>query len=232
MTIPRAVFVLPFIIVGCTSPQQRDAEEQQRYNRANESWQSRQTSRPGVHGVKNASLVANADGAVRQKSSLLNVDVDASKVIFVVDASGSMLDKMGRVTSEVAKAIRQMPAGMRFNIVMLSEDSWESVRDGYIATDEAGKKQAADYLSDVSAHGSSDPIPGLRAVFAAAPDVVFLMTDGDFPNDNQVLETIRKLNPKHTVTINTVAVVDSGYEYELLLKTIADENNGKFLTLK
>jgi len=72
------------------------------------------------------------------------------------------------------------------------------------------------------------PIPGLRAAFAAEPQLIYLLTDGDFPNNTAVLEEIRKLNAARRVKINTIAFMDHGEEYERTLKQIADENGGVF----
>jgi hypothetical protein len=90
------------------------------------------------------------------------------------------------------------------------------------------KRKAYDFLDKTAPHGSSDPIPGLKAAFAAQPQLIYMLTDGDFPNNAQLLEELRKLNKDKKVKINTIAFMDRGEEYEKLLKQIADENGGLF----
>ena len=58
--------------------------------------------------------------------------------------------------------------------------------------------------------------------------MIYILTDGDFPNNAQVLEELRKLNKDKRVKINTIAFMDRGEAYEKLLKQIADENGGAF----
>ena len=56
----------------------------------------------------------------------------------------------------------------------------------------------------------------------------YILTDGDFPNNDQVIAEIRRLNKDKKVKINTIAFMDRGEAYEKLLKQIADENGGLF----
>ena len=60
------------------------------------------------------------------------------------------------------------------------------------------------------------------------PQLIYMLTDGDFPDNNRVIEEIRKLNKDKKVKINTIAFMDRGEQYEKLLKQIADENGGLF----
>jgi hypothetical protein len=115
-----------------------------------------------------------------------------------------------------------------FDIIFFSEDTFVALdKQLMLATPEV-KRKAYDFLDKTAPHGSSDPIPGLRAAFSTQPQLIYMLTDGDFPNNAQLLEEIRKLNMDKKVKINTIAFMDRGEEYEKLLKQIADDNGGLF----
>ncbi|HZL37835.1 MAG TPA: hypothetical protein VFC78_21130 [Tepidisphaeraceae bacterium] len=58
----------------------------------------------------------------------------------------------------------------------------------------ANKRRAMDFLEGSTAVGSTDPIPGLEAAFRQRPQVIYLLTDGDFPDNDAVLRRICQLN--------------------------------------
>ena len=79
--------------------------------------------------------------------------------------------------------------------------------------------------------GQTDPIPALELAFKQKPQLIFLLTDGDFPDNNAVLSRCRELNKDHTVKINTIAFVgdsDNDVEFMKVLTDIAKENGGLF----
>jgi len=79
------------------------------------------------------------------------------------------------------------------------------------------------------ARGSTDPIPGLELAFKQQPDLIYLLTDGDFPDNAAVLKFIREHNVgAHKAKINTIAFMDHGAAYEKVLQDIARENDGVF----
>jgi hypothetical protein len=56
-----------------------------------------------------------------------------------------------------------------------------------------------------------------------------MLTDGDFPNNDEIIQEIRKLNASKKVKINTIAFgEDTEQNFHKFLKQIADENGGLF----
>ena len=99
---------------------------------------------------------------------------------------------------------------------------------------------AHDWFADHRHHGwATCPLTEngfLRVAMQQKPDVVYLLTDGDFPNNNAVLEEIRKLNAgTKKVKINTIAFVnekDTDEDFKELLQKIATESGGAFRQVK
>jgi hypothetical protein len=152
----------------------------------------------------------------------------ANRVVFLCDSSGSMMNKFDTLRQELRKAVDRLKGGQAFDIIFFSADRYVALDEQLLLALPETKRRAFDFLDKTAPHDSSDPIPGLRAAFATKPELIYMLTDGDFPNNAQVLAEIRKLNKEHQVKINTIAFMDRGEEYEKLLKQVAEENGGAF----
>jgi len=169
--------------------------------------------------------IPGGGGGIGPKSPFMGVSGNAMKVVYLCDSSGSMMTKFDTLRQELRKAADGLKPIQSFDIIFFSEDSFVALdpKSLLLATPET-KRKAYDFLDKTAPHGSSDPIPGLRAAFAVQPQLIYILTDGDFPNNAQVLEEVRKLNKDKKVKVNTIAFMDRGEEYEKLLKQLADEN--------
>jgi hypothetical protein len=96
-----------------------------------------------------------------------------------------------------------------------------------LATPE-NKRKAFDLIDKISPTGSTDPIPALDLAFKQGAELIYLLTDGDFPDNKATVDEIHRLNPGKLVRINTIAFMDHDEGYENLLHKIADENGGAF----
>jgi hypothetical protein len=92
----------------------------------------------------------------------------------------------------------------------------------------ANRQRAQGFLDEIIPSGATDPLPALELALRQQPDLIWLLTDGDFPDNDAVLKFLRQRNPGGKVQINTIAFVDRGEGYEKVLQTIASENRGKF----
>jgi hypothetical protein len=151
-----------------------------------------------------------------------------NKIVFLCDASGSMMPKFDALRTELRKAIDHLQPTQQFDVIFFSEDTYLALDNQLQYALPESKRKAYDLLDKTAPHSTSDPIPGLRAAFAASPELIFMLTDGDFPNNEKVREEIKKLSASKKVIINTIAFMDRGETYETLLKQIADETRGTF----
>jgi hypothetical protein len=95
------------------------------------------------------------------------------------------------------------------------------------------KRKAAKWLDDLTTSGTSDPIPGLEVAFKGKPELMYILTDGDFPNNNDVLSKVTQLNGGRKTRINTIAFVttmddETSDSFVKFLETLADQNGGKY----
>ncbi len=156
----------------------------------------------------------------------------ARRVIYVCDASGSMIPKLEPLKVELGKAIMGLKAIQQFNVIFFRAESVPQsfARDLVFASPE-GKANLIKFLADVTAAGETNPLPGIEQAFRQKPQMIILLTDGDFPDNDAVLSRVRQLNKEHKVRINTIAFVgqaDTDVKFKELLETIAKENGGSY----
>jgi uncharacterized protein with von Willebrand factor type A (vWA) domain len=161
-----------------------------------------------------------------------NIFTDRNKslrVAYVCDASGSMMMKFDGLRVELRKAVDALRPPQSFQIIFFQETSCSPVDPkGLLFVTPENKRRAFDFVDKTAPRGSTDPIPALDMAFKQDAELIFLLTDGDFPDNKAVLDEIHKLNPDKKVRINTIAFMDHDEEYEKLLRKIADENGGAF----
>ena len=178
--------------------------------------------------------IPGGGGGIGPKSPFMGMSGNAMKVAYVCDSSGSMMNLFDTLRQELRKACDTLKPIQSFNIIFFSEDNFVALdkQSLLLATPET-KRKAYDFLDKTAPHGSSDPLPGLRSAFANGPQLIYMLTDGDFPNNDAILTEIRKLNKDKKVKINTIAFGnDDGESFHKFLKQIADENGGMYKWVK
>jgi len=158
----------------------------------------------------------------------------ADSVVYVMDRSGSMMDNFEILQLELKKAIGELSEDQRFNVLWFNEgrkpDMWApELRKATIEN----KKSAFAKIDEVVPSGLTDPIPAIHYAlsFKPTPDVMFLLSDGDFNQQNEdVLKSIRQKNRNKRTIINTILFSDEkiGVIGENVLETIARENRGVY----
>jgi hypothetical protein len=159
---------------------------------------------------------------------------NAKTIAFCCDSSGSMIDKFSNLKLELGKAIEGLRVVQQFSIVFFADGKVLSFEGGQLvfATPE-NKRKANKWLDDLTTTGQSDPIPGLEVAFRSKPELMYILTDGDFPNNGDVLKSVEKLNAGKRTRINTIAFVGSAQDetsesFEKFLQTLAGQNGGKY----
>jgi hypothetical protein len=156
---------------------------------------------------------------------------NALKIAFICDASGSMMEKMEALKRQLQTVVQQLRPFQEFSITFFQNETPTYIDVNLILATPENKHKAMAFLADVSTNGSTDPIPGLDIAFAQKPELVYLLTDGDFPDNDKVMAEIHKLNPDNKIKINTIAFTDSSdhdVNFRTLLSNIAKESGGTF----
>jgi hypothetical protein len=176
-------------------------------------------------------------GGIGPKGPVFGHGGNAKRIAFICDASGSMLNKFSTLRRELSNTVQGLRVIQAFNIIFFQEQSCTALDNNQLvmATPE-NKLKATNYLEDkVTPRGETNPIPGIELAFKQKPDLIYILTDGDFPDNAAVLKRIRELNRDHKVKINTIAFVgesDTDTEFMKLLQQIAKENAGNYKFVK
>jgi uncharacterized protein with von Willebrand factor type A (vWA) domain len=104
-----------------------------------------------------------------------------------------------------------------------------------VAATADNRRALAGFLKTVRATGQTDPVPALKRAFevldranAKPGQVVYLLTDGTFADEDAVIGTIARLNADKRVQIHTCLYQYRGRRATELMQRIAAENGGTF----
>ncbi len=117
------------------------------------------------------------------KSDFMGTGGNANDVVFLCDASGSMLSVFAALKAELKKSVSEMSVdedgAMRFNIIFFQDDKAIALfPDGMqIATPDA-KRRATEFIDNQAPYGGTDPIPAIRMGLAEKPQLLYVLTDG------------------------------------------------------
>lgn len=168
------------------------------------------------------------------KANFIGMSGNAHTVAYVCDASGSMMNMMFALKAELRKAIDPLKPIQAFNVIFFADKDRPqalSPKGDLVMANADNKRKAYEFLGTITTAGATNPIPGLENAFRGKPQLIYLLTDGNFPDNNAVLSKIRELNGQKKTKINTILFCDaSNIEKGIveLLKQIADENGGVF----
>ncbi len=158
----------------------------------------------------------------------------ALSVIYVCDCSGSMLTRFDELRQEVVAGVKGLTAEQSFNVIFMGMNQAKALNDDRLipVTAEA-KAKAENWVEGLSPRGQTEPITAMDIAFRQHPDVIFLLTDGDFNDNELVVKWIGEHNKDLRIRINTVAMITSPSENpEKVLTKIADDNGGTYQAWK
>ena len=201
-------------------------------------------------------LLLSADGLLAEAASVAKAGADgldtpipdvqfggvrapeARRIVFVVDASGSMIGAFPSVLDQLEDTLSKLDPRQAFGILLFQRSEW-------IETPPTGRLQPAeprtiersiDWIrNNVLPSGRSNPAAALRRAFTLDPDVIFLVStditgSGEFEIDTgELLAELDQLNPRdrngnRPVRIRCIQLLDP--DPLETLKAIATEHGG------
>jgi len=150
---------------------------------------------------------------------------EAAKIVYVVDRSGSMTDSIDFVKYELKRSIGELTEAKEFHIIFYSSGPpVEMPTRRLVAATDRNKQMAFEFIDTVIAQGETDPSKALERAFECKPELIYLLTDGEF--DRAIIDQVKRLNVGGKVTVHTI-----GFLYrtgEEVLKKIADDSHGNY----
>jgi hypothetical protein len=156
-------------------------------------------------------------------------DEEARKIVFVVDRSGSMTDSIDYVKEELKGSIGELAEKKEFHVLFYSSGPCvEMPTRRLVDATKRNKAFAYEFIDGIIAQGGTDPSDALRRAFAVRPEVIYLLTDGEF--DRAIVGLVRGLNAGGRVRVHTIGFLYTwpGTSAEGVLKQIAVENGGNY----
>lgn len=143
-----------------------------------------------------------------------------------------MSKKAATLKAELRKAVGGLKPIQSFNIIFLQSDGCAALdKSQLVGADRDGKRNALKFLEDATFAGTTDPIPGLTLAFQQHPQLLYLLTDGNFRDNKAVKDKIAELNKDHKVKVNTIAFVGKedkeDSDADFLLTAVDDQDDPK-----
>lgn len=161
----------------------------------------------------------------------------AERIVYLVDASGSMASSLPIVLAELDRSVSRLNASQSFQVVVFREPPPPAPgRDASAALEVFGgsaltllpatdeqKRRLRTWLAGIQPAGRSDPREALVAALSLKPELVFLLTrsirrsgpDSEWAGGNRaVLESLDRLNPfdpatgRRPVVIKAIQFID------------------------
>jgi len=148
------------------------------------------------------------------------------KVVYVSDRSGSMTDSIDYVKFELKRSIGELDEGDEFHGLFFSSGApVEMPTRRLVNATRRNKALAGEFIDRIVPEGETDPSKTIERAFAMRPDVIYLLTDGEF--DRSIVDLTKRLNAGGKVTVHTIGFLYRGGEE--VLKQIAEQNNGHYV---
>jgi hypothetical protein len=180
------------------------------------------------------------------RSGFMGIGGNAHHVVFCIDASGSMsmASKSGGsefddVRAQMLTSISRLSTVQDFDIVMFQVGPViEMPAHRLQPVTPESRAAAARWLDQIVPHAAgSDPVPALNRCFDLLANAdktrkgkqIFLLTDGAFPNNDEVVRCVRNRNKAHDVHVFTYLYGEQDDESAIkMMREIAVESGGRY----
>lgn len=171
----------------------------------------------------------------------------AKRVVFICDVSDSTSRDLANLKLEMIRTIEQMPRleiprpGLPphkhlFSILAFGGDHVQAWRPGrWMPVSPETCASASEFVQSLATSGWDDPVPALRYAVGQHPDLLYLVTSGDFSDPNGVASLLRQINTGHQTKVNCIHF-SSGNSSDAVVRerllAIARENGGVYKFVK
>jgi hypothetical protein len=161
----------------------------------------------------------------------------ARKVVYLVDASGSLVDSFPFVLSEMNLAIEELTGDKAFTVIFFGSDGVIEVPPvGLKWADTRNKRMVREWVApdqgNVNAWGRGDLIQALQRALQYNPDDLVILTDnltGRQSSQEAIDELLTRIDALVTGTVERVHVMQFfDRDPQQVLKTIAERFHGTY----
>lgn len=174
-------------------------------------------------------------GGIGPKSTFVGVSGNARKIVYVLDATGSMMSSFDALRVQLRTAVQNLRPPQSFDIVFINEHNPPPLAPALLFTTPENKRKAQEYVDTMAPRGGTNPLPAITKAFELQPEMIFLLIDpSDFPDKQAVIDLVAKQNTKSKIKLNILAFEGKDAENEKFLKDLATQSGGvyRFITEK
>lgn len=173
-------------------------------------------------------------------STFFGMAGNAYKVVYVVDVSASLLGAMQELNSEMLRSIQALIPTQQFNIVLTFDNQVHEFRQGRLVWANGEHKRAAqEFLSGMAATMGAKPVEAMERAFAARPELIYFLSDGDHEWDTvkaggrtSLEKRLEELNRDRSVRITVIGFEPSAGPPLTLLERLARDHGGNYRTVR
>lgn len=172
---------------------------------------------PAVHATNSVPSpgATAAGGIIGPVSRFFGQVGNAYRIVYVVDVSYSLDRYTDEIIREMQDSIRNLIPSQEFHIVLaVGDEVREFAPRRLVPANAAYKNMAFDFIRSISTPqvGSADVAEAMRCAFAAQPELIYFLTDGDyvdFMSTDEATQTeleavLNRLNPGKDVRITVI----------------------------
>ncbi|HEX8914653.1 MAG TPA: hypothetical protein VF796_20045, partial [Humisphaera sp.] len=185
---------------------------------------------------------APGGGAPGPKGPVFGHGGNARKIVFICDATGTMINKMSVLRRELKAAVKDLRNGVQSYKIVWYTDNGKVLtekgpgKEGLIVCSVNNKDATFTWLDDITPAGTTDPIPAIQAAFALKPDLIYFLSDGEFNNlrsYKEVLDEVVKGSQSSKGTkVNTILFDTIDPDAQKVMEDMSKQTNGRFRAVK
>lgn len=153
-------------------------------------------------------------------------EISGCEIIFLVDCSSSVTESdMEHVQSALQLFLRSLPPKAYFNIILFGE-TFQKLFETSVPYNDNNLEKASDYVKVLQEKdlGGTDIYKALCDIYSSTVEnnltrQIFVITDGQVPNTNQVISLVRKHS--HNTRVFTFGIGDRVSEYLVIGMALA-----------
>lgn len=183
------------------------------------------------------SLDGTSTGSGAPRAEFFGPVGNARKLVYLIDASGSLIDTLPFVINELKRSINELSPKQEFTVIFFQGGSAiEAPPHGWKPATQQMKQKVSNWVTleagNIVPHGKTNPVKAIELAMRYDPQLVFILSDnflgqGQYEVDrNNLFRMLDQANPQRRTKINTIQFL---YPDPLnTLKMIAEKHGGTY----
>ena len=173
------------------------------------------------------------------QAGIWNVRVQANKIVYVVDFSGSIIVAVDDLRRELKRSIGRLSPAQSFNVIVFYSEDERFKTESFAAQLQSATEQTRtaffQWIDRKAPRGQTRPLSAVRRALALQPEAIFFFSDGLF--EDSVVEEVTRANRSVQAKILCLVFDELLLQYSgplpretegaRRLRRIAEQNHGK-----